>query len=474
MRNFLYNFAIFFNYFILFYVAVFAFWQLLQIVGTIILIFVKRKQDRFVDNIMSQRSSCSIPISIITPAYNEGAVIIDSVKGMLKLDYPVYEVIVVNDGSTDDSMSKLIEAFNLRKANYPIRRQVPCAGIRGIYRNPAIPKLTVVDKVNGGKKADACNAGINVSRYPYFINMDADCLLDDDSLFWISRSFMKDNTCIAVGGIMRTNNGSEIKNYRVTKFGMPENWLARFQILEYGRSFLLGRILTAKLGCLMVISGAFGAFHKETVIKTGGYSLDCIGEDMELVMKLHHYMRKNKRKYKIAFSPKAICWTQSPIKYNELRGQRRRWQVGLIQVLSRYRCMFLNPRYGTIGMIGMPYQVLYEMLGPLVELAGLVVMPLSLYFGIITVPGLILFCTAGLQLGLLGSFSSLLADAVIFNRTIRLRDYLFLAFLCLADTITYRPITLLFRLEAAFCYKKYSHNWGTITRQSFQDTQLSK
>lgn len=466
----MYNFAIVFNYFILFYVLLFAFYQIAQTFGSIYIIFSKRKQDRFLGSDVLQQMADTIPISIITPAYNEGAVIVNSVKGMLSLNYPAYEVVVVNDGSSDDTMAKLIAAFQLQKISYPIPMRVTCAEIRGVYRNPDIPNLTVVDKVNGGCKADACNAGINVSLYPYFINMDADCLLDGDSLFWIARSFMHNKNCIAVGGLMRISNGSEIKDYRITEFNLPKNWLARYQTLEYIRSFLVGRLVTARLGCLMVISGAFGAFHKESVIQTGGYTLNCIGEDMELVMKLHDLMRKKREKYLIDFNPKAICWTQGPLKYNELRGQRRRWQVGLIQVLARHRHMLFNPRYGAIAFISMPYQILYEMFGPLIEILGLFVMPLSLYLGIITWQGLILFTLAGLQLGILASVGSLLADVGAFNRMVKPHKFLVLCIMCLADVFTYRLMTIFFRLEALFRYKKYAHSWGAITRETFHDT----
>lgn len=470
MRQLLYYFTLIFNYFILYYVVIFAIWQLIQLIGTLLVVFRSRRQEHLLAADSLPASLELIPISIIAPAFNEGPVIIDSVKGMLSLDYPVYEVVVVNDGSTDDTLDRLVREFSLQRISFSARMQVPCSKIRGIYRNPDFPNLTVIDKVNGGKKADACNAGINISRFPYFINMDSDCLLDEDSLFWIARSFMSNKNCVAVGGLMRMSNGNEIKNYRVTRFHMPKKWLARFQILEYNRSFLTGRVVTAKLGCLMVISGAFGAFHKDSVIAIGGYSLNSIGEDMDLVMKLHEYMRKKRRKYQIAFSAKAICWTQGPESYKELRGQRRRWQIGLVQVMYHFRHMMMNPRYGTVGLIGMPYQLLYELCGPLVEILGIIVMPLSFYFHIITPYGLLLFCTAGLQLGILGSIGSLLADVGVFNRTIQPKDFLLLTALCLLDSLFYRPLTVLFRLMAIFGYRKNSHNWEAITRQSFQDT----
>ena len=231
MKAALYTFITVFNYFIVFYVVTLALWQLVQLIGSIFVIYSNRRRERLSGNDTSIQSPV-IPISILAPAYNEGVVIIQSVKGMLDVDYPMFEVVVINDGSTDDSLEKLIREFSLKKINYSVRMKVPCAKIRGIYRNPEIPRLTVIDKENGGKKADACNAGINVCRYPYFVNMDSDCLLDSDSLTWLAQAFMKNKNCIAVSGIMRMSNGNKIKNNRVINFIMPKNWFARFQVVE--------------------------------------------------------------------------------------------------------------------------------------------------------------------------------------------------------------------------------------------------
>ena len=460
-----------FNIFILYYVVIYTIWQIVQTVSTLGMIFANRRLNRLYSISSERDGSNLIPISIIAPAFNEAAVIVESVKGMLSVDYTVYEVVVVNDGSTDDSLEKLIKEFDLKKIIYPIPRKLPCAHIRGVYRSETYPALTVVDKENGGKKADACNAGINVSRYPYIINIDADCLLEGDALKWVARSFMSDKNCVAVGGTMRMSNGNDTENYRITNFRMPKNWLARFQELEYCRSFLVGRLFSAKIGCLLVISGAFGAFRKEAVVKVGGYSLDSSGEDMDLVMKLHDYMRKNRIKYKIAFEPHAICWTQGPEKFKELRGQRRRWQAGLVQVMYAFRHMLFNPKYGVVGLIGMPYQFIYEFCSPVIEVIGLITMPLSLYYGIITPYGFLLFCLAGYFLSMFVSASAMIAEVGVFSRTMRVRDFAMLHALCLLESFVYRPMHIVFRMQGTLGYGKFKHNWESITRQSFKDTK---
>lgn len=470
MRTFLYNFVIAYNKFIVIYVVIWASFQLLHVIGSLIIVYSNRRREQLFSADDFNQSQDVIPISIVAPAYNEGVVIVESVKGMLNVNYPVYEVVVVNDGSTDDSMEKLIKAFNLHKVNRPVHIKVPCATIRGIYRSPDHPRLTVVDKENGGKKADACNAGINVSRYPYFINMDSDCLLDQDALTWVARTFMNNKHCVAASGIMRISNGTTIQDNKVKEFGMPKKFLPAFQVVEYRRAFLLGRLFNAKFGYLLVISGAFGAFHKDSVISVGGYSLDSTGEDMDLVMKLHLYMRKHKYKYQISFSPKAICWTQAPETVKELGGQRRRWHIGLIQVMFRFREMILNPKFGLVGMIAMPYEFVYEMVSPILELLGFIIIPLAVYLEIISPYSVLLFCTAAFALCLLVSITSSAVDIAVFELKISARDFCIMLLLSVLEMVLFRPITLFFRLQAIFGYKKFMHRWDPIQRRSFEST----
>lgn len=470
MRDFLYNFAIVYNYIILIYVIGIALWQIIQLIGTMCIIYIQKRREKLLGMDALRQAPELIPFSIIVPAYNEEAVIVDTVQALLKLDYPVYEIIVVNDGSYDETLEKLIHEFKLQKTNFPVNLQLQCAPIRGIYRNPQISKLTIIDKQNGGTKSDACNAGINVSQFPYFISIDADCLLDPNAPNDIARVFMSNKNCVAVGGMMRMSNGNAIKDYSVTDFRLPKNWWARFQVLEYSRAFLVGRTFASQIGCLMVISGAFGAFHKASVIEVGGYSLDTVGEDMDLVMKLHVYIRKQKKRYSIAFAPHAICWTQGPEKYSELRGQRRRWHTGLMQVMFKFRTLLLNPRYGTVGLIGMPYQFLYEFWGPVVEILGVFMIPLNLYFNIISPYGLLLFSLAGFELGVLVSMGSVAVDMEVLNLRVQFKDFFKLVLLSTLDTFFYHPINVWFRLQAIFSGRRNKHRWDKITRQSFRDS----
>ena len=271
------------------------------------------------------------PVSVVVPAFNEGQGIIDSVRSFLSLRYPVFEVIVVNDGSTDQTLARLIEAFDLKPWKAVYRKSLPSKPIRGIYRSPVQPKLIVVDKVNGKGKADAMNAGLNVSRYPLFCAVDADSILESDALLKIVRPFLEDpERTIAAGGIIRLSNGCQVREGQVTGVAIPRNWIARFQVLEYLRAFLGGRLGMAMLRSTLIISGAFGIFRKDIAVACGGYRAASITEDIDLVIRMQKLMHDEQRPVRIQFIPDPICWTEAPESLRVLARQRGRWQRGLL------------------------------------------------------------------------------------------------------------------------------------------------
>ena len=468
-------FVIGFSYFILVYAVASFMIELVQIITAIFLSYREERRVRAVQSEVGQKAPELVPISIIAPAHNESAVVLDSLQSFLNLRYPVYEVVLVNDGSTDDTLEKVIKEYGLQKSVFPVRKQVPCAKIRGVYHNPEFPNLVVVDKESAGNKADASNAGINVSSYPYFVALDVDCLLDEDSLIWISRGFMANQRVKAIGGMIRLSNGNTILDGRVVgKLQLPKNWLARFQIVEYFRSFLVGRMFWSKINALLIISGAFGAFEKETVIEVGGYTLKTAGEDMDLVVKIHRHMTKSKKKYKIVFSPQAVCWTQAPENLQNFNRQRRRWGVGNMQVIRRYKEILWNPKYGTKGLIAMPYYLLYEYLGGAVLLLGILVTPLNIYFGLLTVRQIFLLMIVAILLGIITSLGALIANTKLAFRDYSFHDFMILIGCCILENFIYRPYNFLIRIQVLFRYKKYLHVWDSISRQSFDEMSVEQ
>ncbi|GFP74553.1 glycosyltransferase family 2 protein [Clostridium fungisolvens] len=465
-----------FNNFVLYYVLAINSIYFIQLVLSAFSLYDYIRKMHYSDYKKYTSSTNMIPISVLVPAYNEEKTIVDSIKSLLSLNYPSFEIIVVNDGSRDETFKRIVEAYGLNEINQPVRYLIKTKKVNGIYKNLDIPNLTLVDKENGGK-ADALNVGINISKYPVFTSIDADSVLESDSLVRVIMPFIEDKETVAVGGIVRIANGSNIKQGKVRAIGLPKNNLAMFQVIEYLRAFLTGRMGWNALGCLLIISGAFGAFRKDVVIEAGGYVDNTIGEDMELVVKIHKNLRKNKIKYKIKFIPDPVCWTQAPEKIKDLRGQRRRWQIGLMDSLFRHKEMFLNPRYGVVGLFGVPYFWIFEMLGPVIEILGYIFIPLSYAFGLLNTSYFILFLVASILYGIVLSIGAILLEEYTFSKYPSVKQLLKLSWYGILENFGYRQMTTLFRIDAIIRFKKFRNKWGKIKRNRFsgednRNTQL--
>lgn len=434
----------------------------------IILILVSSRELRdfikIINNDVTIISNYTKPISIVVPAYNEEETIIDNITSLLDLNYPEFEIIVVNDGSKDNTLKKIIDHFKLRKIDVDINMQINCNKIKNVYGSFIIPNLVVVDKENGGK-SDALNAGINVSRYPLFCGIDADCIIEKNALLRIVKPFLKYEETVAVGGIVRIANGCNIKNGKLLEAKLPREAIVRFQIIEYFRAFLTSRIGWDKINALLIISGAFGVFKKSAVVKVGGYSRT-IGEDMELTLKIHEYFRKNKIKYKIDFTSDAVCWTQAPSKIKGLKTQRIRWHRGLTDSILRHKKMIFNPKYGTVGLLSMPYFLLVEMLGPVVEIIGYIMLIISILTGTLSNFFIFVFLMAYLY-GILFSLSAILLEQFSYKRYNNIREITKLVIYTFFEQFIYRQITVWWRVKSFFNFKKGSKQWGTIKRSSF-------
>ncbi len=318
-------------------------------------------------------SPLSPKISIIAPAFNESKSIIDNVRTLLSLYYNNFEVIIVNDGSTDNTFDLVKEAYDLIKVNYYFDYRIPCERIKGVYRskNPSYNRLTVIDKVNGGK-ADSLNAGINICHSDLFVSIDADSIIESDSILKLVKPFLeeKERKVIGTGGVIRIVNSCEVERGHIREIKIPRKILPRLQVLEYTRAFLLGRMAWSQLDGLMLISGAMGIFDRETVIKAGGYSVKTVGEDMELVLRMRRYMADEGRKYEVTYIPDPLCWTEVPSDIKSLRKQRTRWTRGLVESLGSHRRLFFNPKYHRLGLLGYPYWFFFEWLAPLIAFSG--------------------------------------------------------------------------------------------------------
>ncbi len=410
------------------------------------------------------------PVSVLVPAHNEEVTILDNVKSLLELDYQLYEVIVIDDGSSDDTSQVLIDHFHMKEVSRPIRLSIPCKPIQAVYEAPdSRIRLTLLRKENGGK-GDALNAGINAAQYPYFLCIDADSVLQWDSLERIVQPVLEDDNVVAVGGLIRVaqciqfNPEGTEGAHRKLSYHLPWNFLTSMQVMEYDRSFLASRILLDGFNGNLIISGAFGLFKKSVVIAAGGYATDVLGEDMELVAKLHAYCRNNMERYSIRYEPNAVCWSQAPSTLPDLFKQRRRWHIGLFQCITRYRFMFLKSRFGMVGTASYLYYLLYELYSPIIEVVGLVVTAAASLAGLLNARFMLQFFL------LFAVYSSILTITAFFQRiytqNIRIsrQDIFRACIMCLIENIFFRFVFDFTRLSAFISYRKNKETWGTIKR----------
>lgn len=407
------------------------------------------------------------PISVLVPAFNEEQTIEASVRAFLGLNYPDFEVIVINDGSSDHTLQVLLDGFELQKSEEFPSRLLPTRAIHGVYRCSRYPHLLVIDKENGGK-GDALNVGITHATKPLFCAVDADSILDAEALLRVARQFLEDDALIAVGGTVRVMNGSHVRNDVVHEMEPPKSWLERIQVVEYTRAFLAGRSTFSAMGVLLIVSGAFGLFSRKAVLDVGGYRTDTVGEDMELVVRLHRYMREEKLNYQIRYTMDPICWTQVPQDMDMLRKQRNRWQRGLLETLWLHRKMFLNPRYGRIGMFSLPYHLVFEAFAPILEAAGYVLTLVLLLTGHLDSTFALLFLVMALLYGMLISLASLGIEGFMVQRYPHFADRAKIMLASVFEQLGYRQMLVVERLMATMMLYRKRGQWDTQQRKQLE------
>ena len=457
-----------FNLFVLFYFLVLNSIYLFLFLVSLREVFRFVRRTFFSDYGQIMQSEMTWPISILVPAHNEEKTIVETVRSLQMINYGEFEIIVINDGSTDRTLQRMKEAFNLGRLDKVYRRSIDTAPVRAIYGSLEYPNLLVVDKEKGGK-ADALNTGINISKYPLFCSVDADSIIEDNALLRVVKPFMEhpDET-IAAGGIVRIVNGCEVKDGRVVRIALPDRVLPIFQVIEYLRAFLTGRVGWSVMRSLLLISGAFGIYKKEEVVQVGGYGHDTDTEDLELVVRLHESMRQARRKYRIVFVPDPVCWTEVPGTWKILWRQRNRWHRGMLQSLWRHKRMFLNPRYGALGMFAVPYFAIFEMLGPFIEVLGYTAVILSWALGLLNTTFFLLFLIVAILYGIFLSVAAVLLEEISFRRYPSWEDLMKLLFFGVLENFGYRQVLALFKVKAFWDFMRRRRHWGQMDRAGFK------
>jgi biofilm PGA synthesis N-glycosyltransferase PgaC len=429
-------------------------------------------QQKFLDHSLLLSSPLSPPISVLAPSYNESKTIHHNIKALLALHYNHFEVIIINDGSTDDSMNKIIEEYELEKSHRVIKNILPCCEIRGVYtsRNKSYNNLIVIDKINGGK-ADAMNAGLNLAQYDYFVAVDVDCIIENDALLKLIKPVLmaKKYKVIATGGAIRVANSCKMQDGAIVKVNFPTNFWARFQVLEYIRAFIIGRISWSKLNGLMLVSGALGLFDKKVVVGCGGYLTTTVGEDMELIIRMRRYMRDRKIDHRVIYIPDPLCWTEVPNSLKYLGVQRNRWTRGNMDSLIIHRKVFFNPKYGFFGMVTYPFYFFFEWLAPWAEVLGIAYFLVLSGTGEINWPVFFLLFSFVYLFSICISFIGILYEELSFKRYKNKQDLVNMYFTALLEPLIYHPLSLFWAIKGNLAFIKGEKKWGTMKRLGFKN-----
>ncbi|WKA50718.1 glycosyltransferase [Planococcus liqunii] len=441
----------------------------LSYLGFFMLAFRKVKREDKLDRRESTedflRNQNTYPVSILVPAYNEEVGVVSTVRSLLALEYPEKEIIVIDDGSKDETSNRMISEFQMKEIQFAVRTHIETAEVLAIYQSTIFPFIRLIKKANGGK-ADALNAGVNLSSYPYFCAIDGDSILENDGLLKTMKPIIEsDGQIIVTGGSVRIANGSTISRSKVEVINLPKSPVVLMQIVEYFRAFLIGRIALSHMNILLIVSGAFGVFNKERVIQAGGYNKNTVGEDMELVVRLHRLLREEKSKQRIEYIPDPVCWTEAPESLEVLRSQRIRWQRGLFETLWSHRKMMMNPKYGSVGLLSMPYFLLVELLGAVFEFVGYFIIFGGIFFSLVdtTTAGILFLVTV-----FYGSFVSALAvllEELTLHKYPKASHLARLYFWALTEAFWYRPLMVVWRVQGIFAAFRKKAHWGDMKRK---------
>ena len=461
------------NAFFFVYMMLYAVFLFVSVIIAAMVIEERARRIFFYDRNSLKSELNYVPLSVLIPAYNEALVIVDNVKSLLRSDYHAFEIIVIDDGSSDGTCEAMIEAFDLQKIDRPLHNILPTKPAIAIYESvdTEIP-IVLVQKENGGK-ADSLNMGINVSSYPYFLGLDADSVVQEDTLRNLMESVIRNKHVVACGGMVQIANEAVIVDGKIQEHKFPKNLLVRFQLLEYSRTFLGSRLFLDTFNGNMIISGACGLFKKDLVVQLGGYDTNIIGEDMELSVRLHAYCQANHIKYRMVYNPNAICWTQVPENLEQLHKQRRRWHLGLIQSLLKYKNVLFNVKYGLMGCVSMVYYLIFEALSPFIEFIGLIFIITAGLLGSLNFSFWISYYLLFLAFSILVTITSFLSRMYVFSAKISAWQGFSIIIFSFLECLIFRPFVTLCRMSAFVNYKKNKQVWGDMKRKEHNHQMTS-
>lgn len=441
---------------------------LVQLMASSVTLWRRPAATRTALDLWTRQVDYPFPVTILAPAFNEELTIADSVRSLLALNYPDFRLFIINDGSKDDMMGVLQREFALEPTEIETAVTLHATRTIGLYQSRTNPRLVVIDKENG-RKADAINCGLSYAQTPLVCVIDADSMIEPDGLLRAAEPFMTDDgSLVAVGGAIRIANGCRVSGGQVLTVGVPRRWLPRFQTVEYLRAFLISRVAASRWATLTLISGAFGVFRRSTLVEIGGYRHDTVGEDLEVITRLHRHCRERRRPYRIGFVPEIVCWTEAPATVAGLRNQRARWQQGALETIARHRAMIGRPRYGRIGLVAMPMMILEDIICPPLEVLGYVLIPSLFALGLLAPHLALMFLALSVLFGIFLSLGALIHEELQVRRTPSARGLATLAVTAIVENLGYRQMNSAFRLIGMWRHMRKRTGWAAVPRAGFQ------
>ena len=431
-----------------------------------------KRSNNYRDEIALLQASELPPVSILAPAYNEGLNIVENVRSLLTINYPNFEIVIINDGSKDDTMQRLIDEYDLEKQDYLFHYFIKTKTIRGVYKskNTAFKNLLAIDKANGGK-ADALNTGINVCSNDIICCIDVDCILEYDAMLKLIKPFLNNRKkVIASGGVIRVANSCVIEDGRILEVRLPEKFVARVQVIEYFRAFLMGRMAWSRVDGLLLISGAFGMFDKQIAIEAGGYNHNTVGEDMELLVRMRRMMREKNIPYKVGFVPDPLCWTEVPQSWEILKRQRNRWTRGTAETLLLHKKMIFNPKYGVLGLLSTPFWLFFEWMAPLIEFSGTIFFIFLLWNGLISWKFFFTFLFVVYAFAVLFSITALFFEEYSFQQYKKPKYIFKLIGTAFLEPIVYHPFVMWAAVRGNWDLIIGKKSWGEMTRTGLSNS----
>ncbi|MBF0566795.1 MAG: glycosyltransferase [Nitrospirae bacterium] len=399
-----------------------------------------------------------LPITVIIPAYNEEDTIVSTIRVLAAQKYPFLDIIVVNDGSGDGTLRELVRAFSLVQETVRFRQYITTAGIRGCYRSAAMPSLQVIDKDNGGK-ADAINAGLNLAGSELVCILDADVIPEKHAMLYMVQPFVQKpgENVLVTGGNVRIHHGSSVPMGTIEYLSTPKKWIYLLQILEYIRSFSLFRLGWSAINSVPLVSGAAGMFRRVELLRLGGFQKFSKGEDMEIIMRLHEYYLRANKPYRIIQLVRPVIFTGAPSSIKELAGQRKRWQVGLLSTLRVYKHLIFNRKFKAIGILVLPYFLIFEALSPFIEMGSYLALGLASMAKLMSFEYWLVFIFTIIGGGALNNLCAIVSESHYLRLYTRRIDLVKLMAIGVLEPFGYHQLNQLWKIQATFTYLSKTH-----------------